>query len=346
MVLSVPPEDARITAGIRRNSTSRPAPPQSASSADPATARPLPVPALHVTVETVNRLDRSRYRHSDTKLLIDPRRKTTIRIARSIGITKTGMVKPPMTTDFPRAALAVCALAFLAACSNPDTPNAILDPHEEQNRRVHAANIALDRTLAAPAANAYGNGVPRPVRRGVANFASNLSLPGKTVNNLLQLRIENALANTARFALNTTVGLGGILDPAAVMGIPERDTDFGETLYVWGVPEGNFIELPLLGPSTERHMIGRAVDLFTNPLSHATDGSGTVWATGTVKILSGVDKRYELSPTIEAILYESEDSYAQSRRIYLDNRRFRLGIGVSEEEANEIDELFEDFYGE
>jgi len=251
-----------------------------------------------------------------------------------------------MTKNSLRAALAVGALAFLAACSNPPTPNAILDPHEERNRRVHAANIALDRTLTAPAANVYGNGIPRPVRRGVANFASNLSLPGKIVNNLLQLRIERALTNTVRLSLNTTIGLGGIFDPASAVGIEERDTDFGETLYVWGVPEGNFIELPLLGPSTERHLIGRAVDLFTNPLSHAVEGSGAVWATGSVKVLSGIDKRYEYSPAIEAILYESEDSYAQSRRIYLDNRRFRLGVGVSQEEADEIDELFEDLYGE
>jgi len=245
----------------------------------------------------------------------------------------------------PVVPLGAGLLVVLSACAVPQNADDILDPYEAQNRRVHAANLALDRSLVRPASNAYGTGIPQPVRRGVGNFASNLGLPSKVVNNLLQLDLDGAVRNSFRFAFNSTIGLGGLLDPATEMGLIEEDTDFGETLYVWGVPEGNYVELPLVGPSTERHMVGRAVDLFTNPLSYAVPAPESYIGTATV-LLSKVGDRYEYSSTVDSILYESEDSYAQARLLYLQNRRFELGVEVSEAEADEIDALFEDLYGE
>ncbi len=254
-------------------------------------------------------------------------------------------MKPAHYRLFPVVAAGL-ALAVLAACSAPSTPGGILDPYEPQNRRIHDVNVALDRSVIRPVAQAYGTGVPRPARRGIANFAANLSLPAKVVNNVLQLKAEDALTNAMRFAMNTTFGLGGVLDPATDMGIPERPTDFGETLHVWGVAEGNFLTLPVLGPATERRAAGIVVDLFTNPLAYVAAFSDGDAIRGGAAALAGVDSRYEHSATIDAILYDSQDSYAQARRLYLDNRRFRLGVDFQAEEADEIDDLFGDLYDE
>lgn len=238
------------------------------------------------------------------------------------------------------------ALAVLSACADPTSPDGINDPYEEDNRSIHRANLAMDRMFLKPASTAYGGGVPQPVRRGVGNFASNLGLPSMVVNNLLQLDIESALNNTFRFAINTTIGIGGVFDPAGEIGLEEHDTDFGETLYKWGVGEGRYLELPLVGPSTERHAVGRVVDLFTNPLSYAINDDAAKWVSPAAQTLSRVGDRYDYSDSVDAILYGSEDSYAQARQLYLDNRRFKLGVTVTDTEADEIDALFNELYGQ
>jgi phospholipid-binding lipoprotein MlaA len=160
------------------------------------------------------------------------------------------------------------------------------------------------------------------------------------VNNLLQGRVADATSNAFRFALNTTFGLGGLIDFATEAGIAEETTDFGETLYVWGVEEGSYVELPLLGPSTSRHAAGRLVDVVLNPtnLITATPESGIL--TGT-KIAAGVGTRYQYSDLIDGVLYESADSYAQSQSLYLQNRRFALSGSTA---AAEFDP-YEDVYG-
>ena len=247
---------------------------------------------------------------------------------------------------FVPKAISACALAALVACAGPDSVNGVPDPHEPRNRRIHDFNIALDRAVVGPVAESYGTTVPRPSRKAIANFASNLGLPGTVVNNLLQLDPESAVQNSFRFALNTTFGLGGVLDVSTGMGLPAGQTGFGETLHVWGVPEGRFHVIPVIGPSTGRHLAGRVVDMFANPLGHVVPSPENYIVTGIAVTLSGVDSRYEYSSAVEAILYESEDSYAQTRRLYLDSRRFQLGVGVSDTEADEIDALFGELYDE
>ena len=232
----------------------------------------------------------------------------------------------------------------VSACANP-TGTGFLDPHEDRNRQVHEFNKSSDGGVVAPMANLYGRAVPSPARQGVNNFATNLELPGDFVNNVLQADIEGAVRNLFRFAINSTVGIGGIFDPASVVGLEQVDTDFGETLYVWGVPEGNYIELPFLGPSTERHLAGRVVDVFINPLNSVVD-SPEIYYIAAATLLSKLDERHVYSSTVESILYESEDSYAAARRLYLDNRRYKLGVEVTEEEIDEIELLFLELYGE
>ena len=237
--------------------------------------------------------------------------------------------------------LAIVSIVLgLSACTPAPQPVGDNDPFEAQNRSVHRANVDLDRVVVRPVSQAYGAVVPQPVRRGVSNFASNLAAPGLILNNLMQARIDEAATNAFRFIFNSTFGLGGMLDFATEAGIPEASTDFGETLYVWGVPEGSYTELPLLGPSTSRHVAGRVVDFAINPLRvvTATPESGII--TGT-RIGARIGDRYRYSDVIDGVLYESADSYAQSKLLYLQNRRFALS---GSQAADDFDP-YEDVYG-
>ena len=101
-------------------------------------------------------------------------------------------------------------------------------------------------------------------------------MPGTVLNDVLQLRIDHAIENTLRFAINTTIGIGGFLDPATAAQVYGRSTDFGETLAVWGVTEGNYVELPLFGPSTDRDALGKVVDFAIDPLKLIFPNSGNV----------------------------------------------------------------------
>jgi len=127
-----------------------------------------------------------------------------------------------------------------------------------------------------------------------------------------------------RFAVNTTAGVGGLMDAASWLGMPEATTDFGETLHRWGVAEGNYVELPLTGPSTARDSAGAVVDLFLNPLTYVDEASITDKAL-IADTAATIGDRYTFGETFDSVLYDSADSYAQARLLYLQNRRFELG---------------------
>jgi phospholipid-binding lipoprotein MlaA len=217
---------------------------------------------------------------------------------------------------------AVCAL--LSACATPDVSRDINDPYEATNRKAFERSVRTDKKFLRPVAFAYGETVPEPVRQGIENFSDNFSLPGYVVNDVLQVHLDDALHNATRFLINTTFGILGIFDPATSAGLYARESDFGETLHVWGAEEGAYLVLPIVGPSTERDAVGKVVDLFTNPLSYTLPKperyAGTV--TG---VASKIGDRYRFATTIDSILYESADGYAQVRLLYLQNRRFELG---------------------
>lgn len=232
-----------------------------------------------------------------------------------------------------RAGLIIAVVGLLSACAGSrDIPTRTFDPQEEQNREAHKFNLGLDRVILRPTSEAYGTVVPAPVQVGISNVASNLGVPGDVVNNVLQVRIGQAAHNTMRFLINSTLGLAGLFDVASEMGIEPRETDFGETLYYWGAPEGPYVEIPIMGPSTSRHTVGRFVDLATNPTSLLITGPGRAVAS-TASIADVFGARYRNTDLIDGILYESADSYAQARLIYLQNRRFKLrsGSGVEED---------------
>lgn len=222
--------------------------------------------------------------------------------------------------------------AILAACTG-QPPQGINDPYEAQNRRVHESSKRSDTRFLRPASQAYGTGVPEPVREGISNFANNIDLPRTIVNDALQLSLDDFGNNLVRFVINTTIGLGGILDPASSLGIDAKESDFGETLHVWGVSEGHYVEMPFVGPSTKRDTFGKFVDFFLNPVSYVVPAP-QVLAVPVAGFADRLNDRYRFSQTVDSILYESADSYAQARSLYLQNRRFQLGQEVQTEDID------------
>ncbi|WP_376875446.1 VacJ family lipoprotein [Albirhodobacter sp. R86504] len=233
---------------------------------------------------------------------------------------------------------ASAALLGLAACAPAPAPQDI-DRYEQSNRKMHQFNKDVDTAI-------FGNvdGISpttEAVFEGVGRFSDNLSLPGKVVNSLLQGRPEPAIKNTFRFAINSTLGLAGIFDPAGNdFSLPETDTDFGETLHVWGAGEGDFIELPIKGPSTERDTVGLVVDFALDPLGNTLSaGMNTVKTTAFVGSKVGDRLRYD--DTIDSLLYESADSYAQTKLLYLQARRYQLGTTAGSESYDPYDDPYE-----
>lgn len=215
-------------------------------------------------------------------------------------------------------------LPFLAACASGPVPaEQINDPFEETNRQIHKFNKAVDAAVLAPAAATYGAIVPEGIRNAVDNSANNLALPGQTLNHILQGEIADALQTVARFTLNTTVGIGGLFDPASEFGLFEVPTNFGETLQVYGVAEGPYLELPLIGGSTVRGTVGMAVDFGLDPLRQYIPSPQREY----LFLLKGVDlvgDRLTYSDLVNLLLYESSDSYASQRISYLQNMRYNL----------------------
>lgn len=225
---------------------------------------------------------------------------------------------------FPTLSPSALALTLvLAGCGPAAIPDGIQDPYEAQNRLTHAENTSLDAVLVKPLAGGYGGSTPRPLRQGISHFADNVDTPRMVVNSILQGRGEDAIHNIFRFVLNSTLGLAGLFDPATSIGLERRNTDFGETLHVWGVGEGNYVELPILGPSTERDMVGKVVDSALNPLSYVLPAPEK-YVTTLSGVVSKIGDRYTYGSTVDSILHESADSYAQARTLYLQHRRHQL----------------------
>ncbi|TNC71832.1 MlaA family lipoprotein [Rubellimicrobium roseum] len=228
-------------------------------------------------------------------------------------------------SSLPHSLVLLLAAGALAGCSVAPPGAEVHDPYEGLNRRVHAVNKAADRVALRPLGRLAAQ-APEVVTQPVVNFSDNAGLPGTVVNNLLQGDVEGAARNSLRFVVNTTVGVLGLADPAGAIGLQEVETDFGATLARWGAPEGAYLELPGFGPSTERDAAGRVVDILLDPL----DGLGEVPdpvrdLSFPAKVAEQVVERGQLGSTFDEILYESADSYAQARLIYLQNRRFELG---------------------
>lgn len=238
--------------------------------------------------------------------------------------------------NFMKALGFLISALLLVACAAPGPNARAEDPYEVHNREVHAANKALDQAFSGAGSD---RDIPPAIGDAVVNFADNVSLPGMVVNNLLQADFVGAASNTARFLLNSTLGLGGLFDPADDVGLFEDEADFAQTLAVWGVGEGAYLELPVFGPQTQRDMVGRVVDTVIDPFGqYAADDLR--WAARIANIAARAIKRGQYGDTIESVLYDSADSYEQQRLIYLQNRRFELGVTNTDDAVDPYADLY------
>jgi phospholipid-binding lipoprotein MlaA len=228
-----------------------------------------------------------------------------------------------------RAALGMGIALCASACVTlpPNSQRVPQDPWESWNRGVYRVNDAVDRGVAKPVARAYVRVVPRPIRTGISNFFDNLETPTVMVNDALQGKFGASANDLGRFLLNSTVGLGGLLDPATSAGLNKNNEDFGQTLGHWGVHPGPFVELPLLGPSDLRDAPSKLVDTYTNPKQYIrnTGVKYGLWGLGLV------DTRARLLP-LDDTLQHVYDPYAFIRDAYLQRRAYLVSDGKVTEE--------------
>jgi len=193
------------------------------------------------------------------------------------------------------------------------------DPWEKYNRKMHRFNMAVDRGVARPLARAYSKVVPRPVRLGVSNFFNNLGQPVSILNALLQGKPKQAAQALGRFALNTTLGIGGLFDPASDAKLPNRSEDFGQTLGVWGWKRSRYVELPFFGPRTVRDSFGALGDAPLSPLRHVERDRIRIPLQG----LQLVDVRAQLLP-LDSLRDGAEDEYALVRDSWTQRRDYQI----------------------
>jgi len=224
----------------------------------------------------------------------------------------------------------------LGACATPpdaSDPEAVAefkqinDPAEPTMRAIFAFNRALDTAVLKPVAAAYKDEVPQKGRLGIHNFLNNLRTPIIIFNDVAQGDFKQALRTLMRFLVNTTVGILGLNDTAAEVGMPYRNEDFGQTLAVWNVPEGPYIMLPVLGSSNPRDAIGRVVDFIIDPLNIWAGNVGNNWALPARKASDAVDSRARNYDTIADLEKSSLDFYATVRSLYRQRRSDEINNG-------------------
>ena len=205
--------------------------------------------------------------------------------------------------------------------------NDVNDPIEPVNRFIFGFNEFFYAILLRPISKLY-NVLPQPVREAVSNVLDNVSSPVVLANDVLQGEGKRALQTTGRFLINSTAGLAGLFDVAEKMGIPEHDEDFGQTLGVWGVGEGFYLVLPLLGPSSPRDAVGKlVVDPFFDPLGlwlNNTDRNEIAWGLVGAR---AIDEYAGLVDELEQIKKTSIDYYAAIRSMYRQKRESEIKNG-------------------
>lgn len=200
-------------------------------------------------------------------------------------------------------------------------PEDEVDPWQKDNRGAFEVNDKLDKSIVLPLAILYTKVTPSAVRSGISNFFSNLNYPGVIVNSFLQGKIAQGLDDVWRFFINSTLGVGGIFDPASSMGLENHEEDFGQTLGVWGADVGPYIVLPLLGPSSGRDVPGLIADMFTNLLTYI-EGAAFL----PLMVLDKIDKRAALIPASN-IAEKAFSPYLFVRDAYLSRRVYLIYDG-------------------
>ena len=210
-----------------------------------------------------------------------------------------------------------------------------IDPFKELNEKTHNLNQGLDESIATPIAKVYRKVTPDFVEVGVTNFTDNIEDINIALNNLLQAKIKDGLSDILRFTINSTIGLLGFFDPASSMGFQKHSEDFGQTLAVWGVSDGPYIVLPILGPSSLRDTLARIPEAFMTPLL-LIDHDRTGYELTAIDLL---DKRARYLG-LESIVVG--DEYLFYRDAYFQSREFDINDGVIEDNFDDFDFDFED----
>ena len=237
--------------------------------------------------------------------------------------------------------LAAALLGF-AADGRAQDSYSVNDPLEDVNRAVFEFNQVIDSIILKPVAELYVFVLPEEARHRIANILKNLGEPLNLVNNLAQGKFERAGSTLTRFSINSTIGVGGIFDVATDWGYERTPEDFGQTLASWGLGEGPFLMLPLLGPSNPRDAVGFGVDLVADPMSFLlTDEAGLARS-----ITSGVSQRAAYLDELESVESTSVDFYAALRELYRQYRATEIRDGapptVMEIPDFDFDEDFDD----
>lgn len=207
------------------------------------------------------------------------------------------------------------------------------DPIEPLNRIIFSVNDFLQRLLLRPLAEIYILMIPDFMREGVRNVLNNLRAPVVLANDLLQWEGQRALDTTKRFFINSTIGIGGIIDVAEQWGIKGHDEDFGQTLAVWGVGEGFYLVLPILGPSNPRDGIGKLADFYLDPLSQWADNTDREEISDTRTVLRGIDSFSRVMDDLQKLKETSIDYYAAVRSISRQKRKTEIRNGEPAEGA-------------
>jgi phospholipid-binding lipoprotein MlaA len=232
-----------------------------------------------------------------------------------------------------RAMVGLLLAVALAGCATTGGDPELHDPYEKTNRAIFKFNMALDRNVMKPIAKAYVWALPGRVRVGVHNFLDNLNTPVYLANDVLQGDWRAADVTFSRFCLNTTLGAGGFVDIARSRAkLPGRPEDFGQTLAVWGVKEGPFLMMPLLGPSNLRDLGGRVVDLAFDPQTYVNWGDHFSWVPYVETTVSVIDDRSQNLDALDEIERTSVDFYASLRSLYRQSRQNAIRNGEMKEE--------------
>ncbi len=248
------------------------------------------------------------------------------------------------TPAFPRPAAATAAVLGLALAGAalgtlPAAAQQVSDPLEPVNRAIFRFNDAVDRAVLEPVARGYRYVAPAPVRRSVRNFLGNLRSPVTLANDLLQGERDRAGTTLARFMINTTLGVGGLFDAAAALGHQPHDEDFGQTLGRWGVGDGPYLVLPLLGPSNLRDAGGRVGDYFFDPLSQCciTDEAALArFGTG------ALSEREQALEVVDDLRRNTLDVYATVRSAYAQRRAAQIRNGAPPLADQAYDDIFKE----
>jgi phospholipid-binding lipoprotein MlaA len=199
------------------------------------------------------------------------------------------------------------------------------DPVQEVNLQTFAVATAFDEALAGPIAKGYQRALPRPARTGLRNVLSNLTEPIVFVSYLLQLKPGKAAETLGRFTINSTLGLGGLVDVAKdkPFNLPYRPNGFGQTLGYYGVKPGPYLYLPLIGPTTLRDLTGRLLDLSLVPAAAGAPFNSPYYAAGT-GTLRTLDERIAMDERLRLLRYECSDPYTATRQFYLAERTAQI----------------------